>query len=393
MIIGTVVATAGIVEVCSRVLLAAYWTPSVLMYGTPFGRINEYKLGINAKKFWGQLRWDTIIGANEAHWQKEIRTEVGSYRKYPAGFQRPMVLADGSKYTSVLNNNGMRGRDFQLKKKTGVIRVITLGASSTYGYRNKDDETYPYYLEQFLNKELAQRYFPGIASFEVFNFGMPQFYSDEIRALFMNEAIRYSPDIVTFYEGANDTRRIKREKSKSFMIAMFYKPLHALSRYSLLARYLTFIFDRYVETFSADDVKGQIKGKPEFFLAQVKAIADECKKRGIIFIAISQSLNAEILTRKETEKTSYEAEVGMIKKRTENGGRIGPQELMLLIHAEIMAQYQDWATANNIPFVDFIAALDRRQARTVMVNWVHLDAEGNRLLAEELCKTIIEAYE
>jgi len=51
-----------------------------------------------------------------------------------------------------INSHGFRGKEFSIAKPDDVIRVLTLGASSTFGFFNKDDETYPYLLEQRLNK-------------------------------------------------------------------------------------------------------------------------------------------------------------------------------------------------------------------------------------------------
>ena len=50
------------------------------------------------------------------------------------------------------------------------------------------------------------------------------------------------------------------------------------------------------------------------------------------------------------------------------------------------ADAQAWADRNAVPFVDIIAALDRR--RDVLVSWVHLNADGNRLVADALANEI-----
>src|SRR5262249_13086620 len=81
----------------------------------------------------------------------------------------------------------------------GVTRVVTLGASSTFGFSDRDDETYPYYLEQFLNHDAHGK------RFEVINLGIPHLKSDQIAALFEQEALPLRPDVVTFYEGINDS--------------------------------------------------------------------------------------------------------------------------------------------------------------------------------------------
>ena len=96
-----------------------------------------------------------------------------------------------------------RGRDFQTQKAPGVIRVVTLGASSTFGYYDRDEETYPFLLETLLNAES-----PESLRFEVINLGIPHLKMASIYQLFMAEALPLQPDIVTFYEGNNDAGSI-----------------------------------------------------------------------------------------------------------------------------------------------------------------------------------------
>jgi hypothetical protein len=101
-----------------------------------------------------------------------------------------------------INSRGFRGGEFDESKELGVTRIVTLGSSSTFGYYDRDNETYPYYLEQKLNQRLA-----GTARFEVINLGIPHLRSEEILALFYAEAIPLHPDVITFYEEVNDAAR------------------------------------------------------------------------------------------------------------------------------------------------------------------------------------------
>ncbi len=65
-----------------------------------------------------------------------------------------------------INEQGFRGRNFG-PKSPGVVRVVTLGASSTFGFYNRDHETYPHQLEQVLNERCDSQHF------EVLNLGIP----------------------------------------------------------------------------------------------------------------------------------------------------------------------------------------------------------------------------
>lgn len=80
--------------------------------------------------------------------------------------------------------------------------MVTLGASSTFGYYTRDDETYPHYLERYLSQRLAAG-----SRAEVINLGIPHLRSEEILALFRAEGLPLDPDVVTVYLGANDSAR------------------------------------------------------------------------------------------------------------------------------------------------------------------------------------------
>jgi lysophospholipase L1-like esterase len=88
------------------------------------------------------------------------------------------------------------------------VRVLTLGASSTFGFYDRDNETYPYYLQQFLNQHCISG-----PEFEVINFGIPHASSRMLATLFLNEGLPLNPDVVTFYQGRNDSVVMPEYKS------------------------------------------------------------------------------------------------------------------------------------------------------------------------------------
>jgi lysophospholipase L1-like esterase len=95
------------------------------------------------------------------------------------------------------NSRGLRGEDFPLVKPPGTIRVVCLGASTTEGLVY-DNETYPYYLQQ----ELRQRY-PD-KNIEVINAGHHAYRARDNLALLEQEILPLRPDIIIWYEAAND---------------------------------------------------------------------------------------------------------------------------------------------------------------------------------------------
>jgi hypothetical protein len=52
-----------------------------------------------------------------------------------------------------------------------------------------------------------------------------------------------------------------------------------------------------------------------------------------------------------------------------------------------MRDLEEWCETNAVPYVDAIAALDER--RDCLVSWVHLNPEGNGIVAEALSQEIL----
>jgi hypothetical protein len=173
-----------VLEAGFRAVVAFRVGPSVLYYGTSFQRQN-----VPAKS-------DNHTVMKHGNYQQ------GYTKFFPNELKVDHDPTTNETFRVSINSRGFRGGEFDETKKPGVTRIVTLGSSSTFGYYDRDNETYPYYLEQKLNKTLGPK---GKA--EVINLGIPHLRSEEILALFYAEAIPLHPDVITFYEGVNDAAR------------------------------------------------------------------------------------------------------------------------------------------------------------------------------------------
>ena len=184
LLFGILALLVGLVtELGARVIFANKAGPSVLLYGTPWYQPQEQK--------------------HPAHTVMFHQNDAGGYRKYfPNEQKRDHDPDTGEEFPVTINSHGFRGEDYSIERTLGTVRIVTLGASSTFGYYDRDDETYPYFLEQRLNQGSRER------RYEVINLGMPHLTSWEILALFEAEALQLEPDVVTFYEGANDAAAV-----------------------------------------------------------------------------------------------------------------------------------------------------------------------------------------
>lgn len=377
----SIVISLFLLELGTRVYFAVKMHPRILLYGMRRGKV-MYRT-VNREELYLPGRWDRRV-ATEDKVKDFRRTETGIYSKYYP-YQEMAIphhsLSHGRKLPVKINNVGFRGEDFTKSKPDNVIRVITLGASSTFGYFDRDDETYPYYLQKYLNERLVEQDPSSPQSFQVLNFGIPHLNSGNIYALFMAEALDFDPDVVTFYEGVNDTRQLTRKLSQRLVLN--------LAKVSLFLRFVVHTVAEKLESFSAADVQTHSQGKAETFVSNVSRIAEVCNQRGIHFIVVSQQAKSRMFSGKEIDRVSYEQEVNLIRQELTSGKRIRLDAMQLMIHAEINDHLRKWVETNQIPFVDMIKRMSEAKKRHTLASWVHLYPEGNRFLAAELGQEIM----
>lgn len=96
-----------------------------------------------------------------------------------------------------INSLGLRGVEVQREKKPGVLRVLCLGDSCTFGAAR----SYPEHLQSLLDARF------GSGRFEVLNAGVIGYTSLHGLEWYQRELVRLRPDIVTIYYGWNDLWR------------------------------------------------------------------------------------------------------------------------------------------------------------------------------------------
>jgi lysophospholipase L1-like esterase len=393
-----------VLEVATRAYFATQVGPRVLLYGTRWQR-NTVSTPEPGEK-------DPLAWSAQSH-----RNKVGDYQPYTAGangyskyFPHEHKLTgnpDGGQFQVRINNHGFRGADYEVAKPPGTFRVLTLGASSTFGYHDSDDETYPALLEDELNRTAE----PG-RRYEVINFGLPHATTDNILALFRTEGLDLAPDVVTFYEGANDAAVIE-PRSGVERVGLRERIAQASLLGALVDRIAPGTDTIDVEWWWSDEL-GERRRRA--FLANVQRLAGECRERGIRFIVCTQQFKSTLIPSEKLRGLTYEQEVQLVRDKM-TSGELRPGEKLtpnvafsirllgnddaaaavrslainyppraMLIHAKLMAALREWAPAAGVGLVDVIHELDDR--RDLLVNWVHLRGEANRVIAQALAREI-----
>ena len=391
-----------LLELVLRAYFAVQIGPRVLAYGSSSFR-NEN----------GDRRDDQLMEAydrEEEDYQRDEerlntvythKNKQGGYLKFfPNEAKFHKDIDTGEVFPVTVNSHGFRGKEYTVDKPEGVIRILTLGASSTVGLWNRDHETYPVRLEQMLNERCQ-----GPQRFEVINFAIPHAIADQILAMFMAEGLALKPDAITFYEGRNDSLKIhpmdflggpsqngNGEENEGLLV----KLRHELTRRLVVARLVDELVNNNARV-SAEKTRRILetiatKTSNEFMmdLDQIRKIAQE---RNILFIVSSQQANSKSWygmpesERMKLRGVTYRDEVDQIQALVSMGESISGYEFNFLVHDRLMRDLKDWALREQLPFVDFIEILDHQ--RHHLVSWVHLDPYANQLLAGALADEIL----
>ena len=106
-----------------------------------------------------------------------------------------------------INGKGLRGPELDYEKPAEVTRMLYLGDSVPFGYRVKGhDQTFPYRTEAFLEDALGRQ-------IETINAGVGGYSPWQEYIYFVNEGIKYRPDLVVLSFVMNDvTEKFKLKK-------------------------------------------------------------------------------------------------------------------------------------------------------------------------------------
>lgn len=112
------------------------------------------------------------------------------------------VHSKETKYSSriaTINDSGFRGMNFPQHKADGVFRIVVFGGSNTFGMLVRDNDTYPAYMQQILNKKYHLKV-------EVLNAGLYAYVLSQDIAYAEYVIKHFDPDIIII-QNTNEGRR------------------------------------------------------------------------------------------------------------------------------------------------------------------------------------------
>ncbi len=313
---------------------------------------------------------------------------AGQYYKYPPNYALQGAAGQHGE-TAHTNSLGFRGPDFAPAKPAGTLRVFCLGGSSTFGFHNDDDETYPHYLQQLLAAQ------PETDHVEVVNAGFPYYNTATVRGLLEEELVGYAPDVVTVYSGYNDT-------SWPLEVGPWFRTVNWLQETSITCFVLkqTVLTDKNIyrwfgrfssrEGSSLDraELERDVESHAARFRRNLEAMAALARREGFQLVPIRQPITT-VTTNESFRGLTYEEEFQAVMAKLDAGEWLSRFDLSMIRHHRLVEELDALAEREGLTAVDNIALLDDH--RHLLASWVHLEAEANRRLAEELARVVAES--
>lgn len=379
-----VLAACLLAETAVRLYFAWSVGPRVLLYGTSGYRNTAGTDGSQPGTLTeSETRQAVAEWARDDTVERHDQALQGYTKFFPNEAKTTQDPDSGERIPVRINSSGFRGADFEPAKAPGVVRVLTLGSSSTFGYYNPDDATYPVLIARLLNAACS-----GTPRFEVINFAVPHATAAEVAAMFLAEGIALAPDAIAFYEGRNDSTlaadrggpadRVYAVATRRLLLVALLDQLLVGERVSFTDPTLKF------EPHAAE--------RSAVFLGQVSRILDAAREREILFVVANQQATSrspllhDPEDRLKLKGITYAQEAGEIRDRLDRGERVTVFEYSLLVHQRLMQDLRQWAERERLPFVDVIEALD--QDRHLLLSWVHLHPDANRVIAMRFAEVL-----
>lgn len=329
--------------------------------------------------YYGFVSWTSDTG--EGHSDK-----LDGYFKFPPG----QTIRHGLPEPGRINNHGFRGADFTTEKPPGTLRVVCLGGSSTFGYTNTDGGTYPFLLQRLFQLREVEG---GVPRVQVLNAGIPHFNTNHLVALLEQEALGWSPDVLTLYCAYNDAIYPLAENRWQAATRKLdeYSAAFACVRKLLNARLGEVVFHQwsaYLPQMDAARLARQIELHRAMTRSNLERIAALATGAGARVVLVRQPMTLWY-TRRERglvegprPALSYADEVAQVRARLATSGAIPGWESALLVHQAVLEEIDAFAARHAYPLVDNVALIDAQPDG--LSTYVHLSEEANARLAQAL---------
>jgi len=221
------------------------------------------------------------------------------------------------------------------------------------------------------------------AKIEVINLGIPHLDAEQITNLFIDEGARLSPDIVTFYEGVNDSQGGNWRAPKNLSLG---QQIRIFLRDKILTVKLIRQLTRQKKMFTTAQVEENKTTTLAKFLRHLNILREAVRDSGAQFVVATQLAKSDLYSDTEIAGISYASEVSEIYAQLDEQGAIPNGKRIILVHHHLMNALKAWALNNRIVTIDVVEELGTH--RQELISWVHLSPTGNKLVANEFAASL-----
>ena len=300
-------------------------------------------------------------------------------------------LNDGKINEYTINSKGFRDKEFTIKKKSNY-RIISFGGSTTMGLESPDNFTYPDILEKkFINKNL---------DVEVLNFGFSSKSLNFIRELFFSEAIKYKPDIITIYSArnpimydsigtklkVNDIKFQNLERANLYLMKniMSYRLMHKIYK-----KFFSYTIDskKIVSPYNKS-IEHNIYYFEQQYPETIKQIINFANKYDIKIVLIKQAIYIDPKIQKIIKNKNLDELINLLKTiKTNPQFKMNYEDIFWILTISILNKHLDsFNNIKNVKIIDPTNTLTKNKNN--FTDFLHLTAEGNEILANEIFRKI-----
>ncbi|MBS3052262.1 MAG: SGNH/GDSL hydrolase family protein [Candidatus Aenigmarchaeota archaeon] len=206
--------------------------------------------------------------------------------------------------TIKINSDGFRDKEYSIEKPNDTFRIVVLGDSITFGWGVNNDEIYTEILEEKLNSLNN-----GI-NYEVLNFGVPGYNTENEVEMFKVKGTKYNPDMIIIGFNQGDEMNLIKireeiEKNKAKNPYLNNKSDEDIFRNKLLQKQLIEVhekaYKKIIESAVNQSTSSKLKTINEY-LYELKKIKIDTK---VIIVTFDAGEDIEIIKNAANENNFY----------------------------------------------------------------------------------------